>query len=97
MGGPKKLLLHMQQKHSGVNEVIPEKPTMVSESVLLATSQAATVVTPVTTTTTTESADASAASWVQQNITGGKTGPEEAEVGKAVASPAMSEDFQPEQ
>ncbi|XP_028407928.1 zinc finger protein 260-like [Dendronephthya gigantea] len=100
MGGPKKLLLHMQQKHSGVNEVIPEKPTMVSESVLLATSQAATVVSPVTTTTTTESADASAASWVQQNITGEKTGPE-AEATPAVASPAsvsaMSEDFQPEQ
>ena len=101
MGGPKKLLLHVQQKHSGVNEVIPDKPTMVSESVLLATSQAATVVTSTTTTaTTTESADASAASWVQENITGEKSS-DDAGIEKAVASSprasGASENFQTDQ
>ncbi|CAB4014085.1 Zinc finger 341 [Paramuricea clavata] len=99
MGGPKKLLLHVQQKHSGVNEVIPDKPTMVSESVLLATSQAATVTTSAPpTTTTTESSDATAASWVQENITGEKS-PEESVVEKTVASPGsgMSENFSRDQ
>ena len=99
MGGPKKLLLHVQQKHSGVNEVIPDKPTMVSESVLLATSQAATVTTSAPPTTTmTESSDATAASWVQENITGEKS-PEEAGVEKTVASPGsgMSENFSRDQ
>ena len=100
MGGPKKLLLHVQQKHSGANEVIPDKPTMVSESVLLATSQAATVVTSTPATTTTDSADASAASWVQENITGEKSS-EDSGIEKTVGtSPRVSgipEHYQPDQ
>ena len=101
MGGPKKLLLHVRQKHSGVNEVMPDKPTMVSESVLLATSVAATVVTSAPpTTTSTESADATAASWVQENITGQESA-QNAGIEKAAASPAsapgMSEQYQSEQ
>ena len=101
MGGPKKLLLHVRQKHSGVNEVMPDKPTMVSESVLLATSVAATVVTSAPpTTTSTESADATAASWVQENITGQESA-QNTGIEKAAASPAsalgMSEQYQSEQ
>ena len=96
MGGPKKLLLHVQQKHSGANELVPEKPTMVSENELLATSQAASVASSAPVTTTTENADATAVSWVQQNITG-----EEAAravgLDKPISSPAsvagMSKDY----
>ena len=101
MGGPKKLLLHVRQKHSGVNEVMPDKPTMVSESVLLATSHAATVVTsapPVT--TSTESADATAASWVQENIAAQESA-QNAGIEKVVTSPVnvpgVSERYEPEQ
>lgn len=88
LGGPKKLFLHMQQKHSGVNEVIPDKPTMVSESVLLATSQAASVIPAATTmVASTQSADDSAAaSWVQENITGENKTTENANVGKGTVT-----------
>jgi uncharacterized membrane protein len=73
---------------------------MVSERVLLATSQAATVVTSTSvTTTSTDSADATAASWVQENITGEKPA-EDAGIEKAVAATSprvsgMPENFQP--
>lgn len=70
---------------------------MVSEGELLATSQASAVVTTApmkTTVSMTETTDASAASWVQEHITGEKLPEQDSGTEKAVGSPASTSGMQ---
>lgn len=85
MGGPKKMLLHVQQKHSGANEIIPEKPTMVA-CCLPSSSEVATI--------TTATADASAASWVEDSMAEAK---QEDDMVKDESDSEMAESFSTDQ